>query len=130
MEEPREQTVRRQSFVGTAKVAGASFSEQGTTLKLETFAGESVKFRVPTLPNDAGAQVLYSNSLRPISVKIQRGGDHCTAIALSPDGPQCSIIPLNIALALLHRGVHAVVDGGLHSDVPCSTNMHEHEVPR
>lgn len=125
----RESCGSRFSFVGSAMVVGSSYGEHSTTLTLRNFAGESFGFTVHALPDDAAAALFYENNLRPISVKIQHGGARCTAIALSADGPQSMSIPLGIALALLQRKVHAVVEGGMHSDVPCSSNMSEHEVP-
>ncbi|MCP1415555.1 hypothetical protein [Paenarthrobacter sp. A20] len=129
LEEMRGLAWSRGPFVGSAVVAGASYGEQSTTLELKTFAGENFDFTVPAIPDHAGAAAFYQSSLRPISVKIRQGGEHCTAIALSIEGPRSSSVSLSTALALLHRGVHTVVEGGLHSDVVCSANMHEHEVP-
>jgi hypothetical protein len=109
------------SFVGSAVVTGAFYSKQATTLRLTSFAGEHIDYTVGALPDDLGAATFYSsNNLRPISVKIQQGGERCSVMALSSAGVQTLSVSLGTALALQAAGIRTVIDGGLHAGAACS----------
>lgn len=123
MEETRAHRSKITQFVGSAVVADATFGDRFSILRLQTFAGERVDYTVPGVPDPAGAANLRNDSFRPVSVKIQAGGEQCSVIALTPNGPQCSSISLGSALELLRCGVRAVVEGGLRTRVPCATQL-------
>ena len=110
-------------------VAGAAYGFRTTLLQLQTFAGELFHYAIDDLPDPAGAAEFQHADVRPISVHIQHGGERCSVIALTSDGPQRSNITLGTALALQQSGVHAVVDGGLKSGVPCSRRRPDMERP-
>ena len=119
MEETQGHPHYHRQFVGSAVVDGVSYSDRSTILQLQTFAGENISYVVGDIPDSSGAEECLRDRSRPVSVKIQDGGDRCSAIALTPNGPQCSIINLGAALALQRTGVRTVVDGGLQTRVPC-----------
>lgn len=108
-------------FVGSAVIAGASYGHRATLLHLRTFAGEDLDFAIADTPDSAGAARLRSSIHRPLSVKIEHGGERCSVIALTPSGPRRWTVTLGTALALHQSGVHAVVDGGLRNRVACPT---------
>jgi hypothetical protein len=108
-------------FVGSAVIAGAFYGPRTTTLQLQTFAGQYIEYTMDDIPDPAGEAEFRGSNLRPISVKIQAGGEQCTAIVLASDGPRRSNVTLGTALALYRSGVQAVVDGGLQLGVSCST---------
>lgn len=120
MEETQSHPDYYRQFVGSAVVDGASYGDRSTILQLQTFAGENISYVVGAIPDSARAEECRRDRFRPISVKIQDGGDRCSVIALTPDGPQCSSVGLVTALALQRIGVRTVVDGGLQNRVPCA----------
>jgi hypothetical protein len=108
-------------FVGSAVVAGATYGRHHTLLRLKTFGGELIDYRVGDVPDPAGIVEFNGGDLRPLSVKIQDGGKHCSVIARAAAGGARALrVTLGAALALYTSGVHAVVDGGLSAEVPCS----------
>lgn len=117
------------SFVGSAVVTEAFYSKQATTLRLTSFAGEHIDYTVSALPNELGAATFCSNNLRPISVKIQQGGERCSVIALSSAGVQTLSVSLGTVLALQAAGIRTVIDGGLHAGAACSASRYVEEVP-
>lgn len=116
-------------FVGSAVIAGASYGPRTTILQLQTFAGEYVEYTVDDIPDPAGEAEFLRTNARPISVKIQAGGEHCSVIALDPNGPRRSNVTLGTALALHRSGVHAVVEGGLQLGGSCFTHKKATECP-
>ncbi|MFC9335969.1 hypothetical protein [Arthrobacter sp. NPDC057009] len=120
MAELRESPRTSSQFVGSAVVAGASYGAQHTILRLETFRGEYIDYRIGGVPDPEGMVKFQGAGLRPLSVKIQQGGQRCSVVAIGADGPRSFIVLLGTALALHKAGVHAVVDGGLPIAVPCS----------
>ncbi|WP_163167717.1 hypothetical protein [Arthrobacter sp. Alg241-R88] len=122
MEDTRNHSQDSGQFVGSAVVAGAAYGSQTTVLQLQTFAGEFIDYTLDDIPDPAGAAKFRNNNLRPISVLIQHGGERCSVLALTPDGPRRSIATLGTALALHQSGAHTVVDGGSTTRVPCSTD--------
>jgi hypothetical protein len=119
MEEKQSHPHYYRQFVGSAVVDGASYGDRSTILQLQTFDGENISYAVSAIPNSAGAEEYRRYRFRPISVKIQCGGDRCSVIALTPNGPRCSSVSLGTALALLRTGVRTIVDGALQTRVPC-----------
>jgi hypothetical protein len=119
MEETQSHPHNYRQFAGSAVVDGVSYGDQSTILQLQTFAGENINYVVSAIPESTGAEECLRERFRPISVKIQDGGDRCSVIALTPNGPQCSSVSLGTALALQRTGVRTVVDGGLQTRVPC-----------
>jgi hypothetical protein len=119
MQETRDRSHDAGQFVGSAVVAGGSYGPQSTLLRLKTFAGEYIDYRVSDVPDPAGIAALHGDNLHPISVKIQEGGQRCSVVALASGGPRSLTVTLGTALALYKSGVHAVVDGGLQIGVPC-----------
>ena len=120
MEETRGHSDDFGQFVGSAVVTGASYGLQNTLLRLKTFAGEYIDYRVGDVPDPEKIAGFHSGGLRPISVKIHQGGQRCSVVALASDGPRSLSVTLGSALALYKAGVYAVVDGGLQIGVPCS----------
>ena len=118
MEEIRGHSHHLGQFVGSAVVVGASHGHQNTLLRLKTFAGEYIDYRVSDIPDPE--PIADNCNFRPISVKIQNGGERCSVIALTSDGTRNFSVTLGAALALYKSGVHAVVDGGLQIGAPCS----------
>lgn len=112
---PRE----ARQFVGTAIVAGATYGPETTVLQLVTCTGDYVAYTVADVPDHARADGLQRSSL-PLSVKIQESGKRCWVMALTSAGPRRTEVTLGAALALQQAGVHAVVEGGMQADVPCS----------
>ncbi|MFC9354948.1 hypothetical protein [Arthrobacter sp. NPDC057013] len=109
-------------FVGSAVVAGATYGPHHTLLRLKTFRGELIDYRLGDVPDPAGIVDVSSNGLRPISVKIRDGGKQCSVVALAAaGGARALTVTLRTALALYKSGVHAVVDGGLSAPAPCTT---------
>lgn len=129
MEDTRNHADDSGQFVGSAVVAGASYGSRTTLLQLQTFAGKFIDYIIDDIPDPAGAADFRDNNVRPISVQIQHGGERCSVIALTPDGPRRSIATLGTALALHQSGAHTVVDGGLATGVPCSTLRTSKERP-
>jgi hypothetical protein len=124
MEDTQSHPNYHRQFVGSAVVAGVSYGGRSTILQLRTFAGENISYVVSAIPDSAGEEdACRRDSFRPISVKIQDGGDRCSVIALTPNGPQCSSVSLGAALALERTGVRTVVDGGMQIRVPCGRNQ-------
>lgn len=121
MESTRGHSHDSGQFVGSGVVAGASYGSRTTVLQIQTFVGEYIDFTVGGVPDPAGAAEFLTNDLRPISIRIQHGGEQCSVIALAADGPRRSKVSLGTALALHQSGVYAVVDGGLQFGMPCST---------
>lgn len=126
MEETRNHPHDFDQFVGSAVVIGAFYGRRNTILQLETFAGAYIGYTVSGIPDHAGVGDFHGDT-RPLSVKIQHGGERCWVIALTPDGPRRSKVTLGTALAIHQAGVHAVVDGGLPAEVPCSTDRQAKE---
>jgi hypothetical protein len=108
-------------FNGSAVVAGASYGPQHTLLHLETFAGECIDYEIGSVPDSHGMAEFLCRDLRPLSVKIQQGGQRCSVVALAAGGARAFNVALGTALALHKSGIRAVVDGGLPIRVPCST---------
>jgi hypothetical protein len=107
-------------FVGSAVVVGALYGPHFTLLRLKTFTGECFDYRIEDVPDFRGAVEILSNSLRPLSVKIQQGGQRCSVVTLAAGGARARSVTLATALALHKSGIHAVVDGGLAIGLPCS----------
>ena len=120
MEDPRKSPHNLGEFIGSAMVAGASYGPDHTLLHLETCTGEHIDYRVGDVPDLGGMAKFELGNLRPLSVKIQQGGQRCSVVALAADGPRAFSVVLGTALALQQFGVHTVVDGGLSIGVPCS----------
>lgn len=120
MEDKRDHLRNPGQFISSAVVAGASYGHGTTNLQLQAFTGECIDYPVADIPDHAGAVDLLRDNCRPISVKIQNGGEHCSVIVLTPSGTRCASVTPGTALALYQSGVHAVVEGGLRAEVPCS----------
>lgn len=112
---------RPDQFVGSAVVTGASCDHRTTILQLQTFAGRRLSYSLDDIPDAAGEAEFRRNDPRPVSVKIQQGGQYCSVVTLTSDGMRSSRITLGTALALHQSGVHTVVDGGRQAEVSCST---------
>lgn len=119
MEDNHKRPRYRGHFVGSATVVGASYGHGTTSLELQTFTGEYIEYSIDAVPDSAGAVELRGKNFRPLSVKIQRGGERCSVIALTPGGTRPTSVTLGTALALHQSGVHTVVEGGLRAEVSC-----------
>ncbi|XAS74273.1 hypothetical protein VUN82_10805 [Micrococcaceae bacterium Sec5.1] len=119
MEDNRKRPRFRGYFVGSATVIGASYGQGTTNLELQAFTGEYIEYSIDAVPDSAGAAELPGKNFRPISVKIQHGGERCSVIALTPAGTRRTSVTLGTALALHQSGVHTVVEGGLQAEVSC-----------
>ena len=91
----------RGHFVGSATVVGASYGHGTTSLELQTFTGEYIEYSIEAVPDSAGAGELRGKNFRPLSVKIQHGGERCSVIELTPGGARPTTVTLGTALALL-----------------------------
>lgn len=129
MEDVRNHPARFDQFVGSAAVAGASYGRRTTILQLQTFAGEYIDYTIDDIPDPAAADEFRRDNVRPISVRIQHGGQICSVTTLTSDGTRRSNVTLGAALALHQSGVHLVVDGGLQTGVSCSTRTGAKERP-
>lgn len=109
-------------FIGSAVVVGASYGYGTTILRLQTFTGESIDYAIYALPDPEAPAVFRSDNCRPISVKIQHGGQQCSVIALTSTGTRRVNVTPGTALGLHEAGVHAVVEGGLQATVSCSNH--------
>lgn len=109
----------RGHFIGSARVVGASYGHGTTYLELQAFTGEYIEYSIEAVPASAGEVELPGENFRPISVKIQDGGERCSVIALTPGGTRRTNITPGTALALHQSGVHTVVEGGLPAEVSC-----------
>jgi hypothetical protein len=109
----------RGHFVGSATVVGASYGHGTTSLELQTFTGEYIEYSIDAVPDSEGAAELRGKNFRPLSVKIQNGGERCSVIALTPSGTRPTSVTLGTALALHQSGVHTVIEGGLRAEVSC-----------
>lgn len=119
MQDKRDHPHSPGQFVGSAVVAGASYGHGTTNLQLQSFTGEFIDYPFGGIPDPEGAAKFRGNNFRPISVKIEDGGERCSVIVLTSDGTQRAIVTLGIALALHQSGVHAVVEGGLQARLSC-----------
>lgn len=85
MKDARTQPEDPGAFVGSAVVAGVSYGAKTTLLKLQTFSA-CLNFEVCGVPDQTGVIELGAGNFRPLSVKIQDGGQRCHVIALTSDG--------------------------------------------
>lgn len=120
MEDKRKHARSQGQFIGSAAVVGASYRHGTTHLQLQAFTGEYIDYPIDAVPDTLGAVELRRKNFRPISVKIQHGGERCSVIALTSDGTRRASVTLGAALALHQSGVHTTVEGGLPAEVPCS----------
>ncbi|MGF9646890.1 hypothetical protein AAIH32_02895 [Pseudarthrobacter oxydans] len=120
MEDKRKQARSKGQFIGSAAVVGASYGQGTTHLQLQAFTGEYIDYPIDAVPDPLGAAELRRKNFRPISVKIQDGGERCSMIALTSDGTRRASVTLGTALALYCSGVHTTVEGGLPAEVSCS----------